>query len=326
MAAPADPPFTITNSIIELVGEISRRIGILTVGINMSGNPRLHHANRIRSIHSSLAIENNTLTLEQVTDIIQGKHVLGPPSEIREVKNAFQAYEQLSAFDPYSVDDFLHAHQLMTSDLINDAGRFRTTGVGVFSGDTVVHMAPPAALVPELITNLFTWAKSSDVHPLIKSCVFHFKLEFIHPFIDGNGRMGRLWQTLILSKWEPLFAWIPIESLIHESRQQYYNALGESGKKGDSTYFVEFMLTVISNALDMYEKDVKKSSVRLSEKEQTILNLIKGNSRITIAGIVEITGYPRSTVTRLIKNMSDNSIIERVGSKKNGYWNPLANY
>ena len=326
MAAPADPPFTITNSIIELVGEISRRIGILTVGINMSGNPRLHHANRIRSIHSSLAIENNTLTLEQVTDIIQRKHVLGPPSEIREVKNAFQAYEQLSAFDPYSVDDFLHAHQLMTSDLINDAGRFRTTGVGVFSGDTVVHMAPPAALVPELITNLFTWAKSSDVHPLIKSCVFHFKLEFIHPFIDGNGRMGRLWQTLILSKWEPLFAWIPIESLIHESRQQYYNALGESGKKGDSTYFVEFMLTVISNALDMYEKDVKKSSVRLSEKEQTILNLIKGNSRITIAGIVEITGYPRSTVTRLIKNMSDNSIIERVGSKKNGYWNPLANY
>jgi len=326
MAATTDPPFTITNTMIERVGEISRRIGTLTVGINMSRNPRLHHANRILSIHSSLAIENNTLTLEQVTDIIQGKHVLGPPSEIREVKNAFQAYELLPSLDPYSVDDFLHAHKLMTADLINDAGRFRTTGVGVFSGDTVVHMAPPASLVPELISNLFAWAKSSDVHPLIKSCVFHFELEFIHPFIDGNGRMGRLWQTLILSKWEPLFAWIPIESLIHESRQQYYDALGESGKKGNSTYFVEFMLSVISNALNMYELDVNKPSVRLREKEQTILNLIKGNSRITIAEIVEITGYPRSTVTRLIKNMSDNGIIERVGPKKNGYWMPLPNY
>lgn len=326
MAATTDPPFTITNSMIERVGEISRRIGILTVGINMSRSPRLHHANRIRSIHSSLAIENNTLTLEQVTDIIQGKHVLGPPSEIREVKNAFQAYDLLPSLDPYSVDDFLHAHQLMTADLINDAGRFRTTGVGVFSGETVVHMAPPASLVPQLIGNLFAWAKTSDVHPLIKSCVFHFELEFIHPFIDGNGRMGRLWQTLILSKWEPLFAWIPIESLIHESRQQYYDALGESGKKGNSTYFVEFMLSVISNALNMYEMDVSKLSVRLSEKEQTILNLIKGNSRITIAGIVEITGYPRSTVTRIIKNMSDNGVIERVGPKKNGYWMPRANY
>lgn len=326
MAATTDPPFTITNTMIERVGEISRRIGTLTVGINMSRNPRLHHANRILSIHSSLAIENNTLTLEQVTDIIQGKLVLGPPSEIREVKNAFQAYELLPSLDPYSVDDFLHAHQLMTADLINDSGRFRTKGVGVFSGDTVVHMAPPASLVPELISSLFAWAKSSDVHPLIKSCVFHFELEFIHPFIDGNGRMGRLWQTLILSKWEPLFAWIPSESLIHESRQQYYDALRESGKNGNSTYFVEFMLSVISNALNMYELDVSKPSVRLREKEQTILNLIKGNSRITIAEIVEITGYPRSTVTRLIKNMSDNGIIERVGPKKNGYWMPLANY
>ena len=242
------------------------------------------------------------------------------------MKNAFQAYEQLSAFDPYSVDDFLRAHNLMTSDLIHDSGKFRETGVGVFSGDTVVHMAPPASLVPELITNLFVWAKSSDVHPLIKSCVFHFELEFIHPFIDGNGRMGRLWQTLILSKWEPLFAWIPVESLIQESRQKYYDALGESGKNGNSTYFVEFMLTVISNALNMYEIDIKKPSVRLSEKEQTILDLIKENSRITILEIVEITGYPRSTVTRLMKNMSENSVIERVGSKKNGYWNPLANY
>ena len=276
MAATTDPPFTITNTMIERVGEISRRIGTLTVGINMSRNPRLHHANRILSIHSSLAIENNTLTLEQVTDIIQGKHVLGPPSEIREVKNAFQAYELLPSLDPYSVDDFLHAHQLMTADLINDVGRFRTTGVGVFFGDTVVHMAPPASLVPELISSLF--------------------------------------------------AWIPIESLIHESRQQYYDALGESGKKGNSTYFVEFMLSVISNALNMYELNVNKPSVRLSEKEQTILNLIKGNSRITIAEIVEITGYPRSTVTRLIKNMSDNGIIERVGPKKNGYWMLLPNY
>jgi len=164
----------------------------------------------------------------------------------------------------------------MTADLINDAGRFRTKGVGVFSGDTVVHMAPPASLVPQLIGNLF--------------------------------------------------AWIPIESLIHESRQQYYDALDESGKKGNSTYFVEFMLSVISNALNMYEMDVSKLSVRLSEKEQTILNLIKGNSRITIAGIVEITGYPRSTVTRIIKNMLDNGVIERVGPKKNGYWMPRANY
>ena len=243
------PPYKITEKIINLVAEISEQIGVITVKNEDIINPKLRRENQIRSIHFSLAIENNTLSLSQVTDIINGKRVLGAPDEIREVKNAYEAYNLLLSFDPYSVDDMLKAHKILMADLSKEAGRFRSGGVGIFAGKQLVHMAPPAKIVPNHISNLINWAKKSDAHSLIKSCVFHYEFEFIHPFDDGNGRMGRMWQTLLLYQWKPIFAWLPIEELVKERQQNYYDVLAESDKAGESTVFVEFMLSAICDTL-----------------------------------------------------------------------------
>lgn len=225
------PPFTITNTIVERIASISELVGKLSVKGAPYKNPHLRRNNRIQTIHSSLAIENNTLTLAQVTDIIDGKRVLGPPKEIREVSNAYEAYELLSSLDPYRTEDLLKAHKIMMTDLVQEPGAFRTTGVGVFARTTLVHMAPPAQFVSNQIEDLFAWCRNADGHPLMKSCVFHAEFEFIHPFVDGNGRMGRMWQTLILSRWKPLFAWLPVESLIRDHQERYYAALGDMREK-----------------------------------------------------------------------------------------------
>ena len=185
----------------------------------------------------------------QVTAIVNGKRVLGTPKEIQEVKNAFDAYEQLLSFNPYSVGDLLKAHRTLMNELVREAGMFRSGGVGVFNGDQLIHMAPPANLVPELMNNLLTWAENSKVHPLVKSCAFHYEFEFIHPFADGNGRMGRMWNTLLLYQWKPIFAWLPIETLIRERQQAYYAALAQADQTADATPFVEFLLTVIYDTL-----------------------------------------------------------------------------
>lgn len=243
------PPFEITDKIIDLVSEISERIGSISITSNMNQNPKLRRENRIKTIQASLAIENNTLTLDQVTDIINGKRVLGYPNEITEVKNAYTAYERLLELNPLNTPDILRAHGLLMDELVKNAGKFRNEGVGIFDGDKVVHLVTPARLVPELIGNLINWYKDSTVHPLIKSCVFHYEFEFIHPFADGNGRMGRMWHTLLLSKWKEIFAWIPVETLIKERQIDYYRVLGEADSKGDSTVFVEFMLQVMGDAL-----------------------------------------------------------------------------
>lgn len=244
-----DPPYIVTNKIVDLIAEISELIGHITIVSGVNNNPKLRRANRIKTIQASLAIENNTLTVEQITALLNGKRVLGTPVEIKEVKNAYEVYEQLLSFNPYSIGDLLKAHGILMSDLVNNAGHFRTGGVAVFKGSQVVHMAPPVEFVSEHIDNLFTWYQKSTVHPLIKSAVFHYEFEFIHPFADGNGRMGRLWHTMLLASWKEILAWIPVETLVKERQNEYYDALGKADKEADSTIFVEFMLTALRDVL-----------------------------------------------------------------------------
>ena len=243
------PPYSITDATIALIAEIGEIIGSISTKNGLDVNPRLRRDNRIRTIHASLAIENNSLSLEQVTDVVNGRRVLGSPDEIREVKNAYEAYDLLLTFDPYSISDLLTAHKILMIDLTKEAGCLRSGGVGIFAGEQLVHMAPSATVIPELLENLFSWAREADVHPLIKSCVFHYEFEFIHPFEDGNGRMGRMWQTLLLYKWKPIFAWLPVESIIRERQQAYYDTLGACDKAADSGAFIEFVLCAIRDTL-----------------------------------------------------------------------------
>ncbi len=248
------PPFTANENIINALAEISELVGKISVLHKEVLNPKLGRENRIKTIHSSLAIEQNTLSAEQVTAIIDGKRVLGPPKEIREVQNAYEVYELMLSLDPLSIDDLLNAHKLMMDGLVKESGCFRSGGVGIFDGQKLIHAAPPANYVPELISNLFEWYRQSNLHILIKSCIFHYEFEFIHPFSDGNGRMGRMWHTLLLSKWNKLFAWLPIEDLIRKNQQKYYDALAEADRKADSACFVEMMMNIIHLTLaDFYK-------------------------------------------------------------------------
>jgi Fic family protein len=244
------PPFHITDKIINLVAAISEQIGRIKVLSHGNMNPHLRKENRIRTIHSSLAIEHNSLSLEQVTAIINGKRILGNPNEIRKVKNAYEAYELMLSLNPYSVKDLLRAHKIMMAGLIPKNGKFRSGSVGVFDGNVVIHLAPPAVFVPEEIHNLFEWYRASNLHPLIRSAIFHYEFEFIHPFADGNGRMGRMWHSLLLGKWNELFYWLPIEDLIRKRQREYYDALGRSDQEADSRSFVELMLKIILDTLE----------------------------------------------------------------------------
>lgn len=282
------PPFSVTETIINLVAEISEKIGSITAWQHMSINPRLRRDSRIRTIHGTLAIENNTLSLSQVTDVINGKRVLGAPEEIREVKNAYEAYERLLSFDPYSIDDLLKGHAILMDGLVKETGRFRSGGVGVFKGSQVIHMAPPADIVPEHIGNLLAWVKYTDVHPLIKSCVFHYEFEFIHPFADGNGRMGRMWNTLLLYRWKPVFAWIPVEAIIRERQSEYYEALSAADQAADATPFIEFLLRAILDTLVLIEKD-QKPAPALPPKLQLLLDKL-GNEALPAAEIMRRMG------------------------------------
>lgn len=243
------PPLTITDEIIVLVSEISEEVGRISVLQEGHITPHLRRKNRIRTIHSSLAIENNTLTIDQVTAIIDGKRVLGNPNEIREVRNAYDAYELMLELDPLSIDDLLKAHRLMMAGLIPENGVFRTSGVGVFNGQRVIHMAPPAEFVSGQIHDLIAWYSESRLHPLIKSSVFHYEFEFIHPFADGNGRMGRMWHTMLLGKWKELFFWLPVEELIQSRQKDYYEAFNQADSVGDSSCFVSLMLEIIRDCL-----------------------------------------------------------------------------
>lgn len=271
------PPYDTTEAIVSLVAEISEKIGSITAWQHMNTNPRLRRNSRIRTIHATLAIENNTLSLDQVTDVINGKRVLGAPKEIQEVKNAYEAYERLLAFNPYSAKDLQKAHAIMMNELVREAGCFRFGGVGVFKGDRIIHMAPPAQMVAEHIENLLEWLKSSKAHPLIKSCVFHYEFEFIHPFADGNGRMGRMWHTLLLYHWKPVFAWIPVEAVVWERQADYYDALGQADSVANATPFIEFLLQAILDTLHEIERG-QQPQPDISPALQLLLDKLDGEA------------------------------------------------
>jgi Fic family protein len=243
------PPYSINPAILSLVAEIAAEVGRLGALAGSGSVPKLRRENRIRSIHASLAIENNTLTLDQVTSVIAGKRVLGPQREIQEVKNAFAAYEAMPSWKPTALKDLLAAHRVMLEGLVDEAGKFRTRSVGIAKGKRIVHLPPPADRVPGLMKDLLGWLKRTDAHPLIAGCVFHYELEFIHPFADGNGRIGRLWQTLILSQWHPLFAFLPVETVIRDQQAEYYRILAACDKAGNSTAFIEYLLSALLVAL-----------------------------------------------------------------------------
>lgn len=244
------PPYTINPEILRLVMELAHKTGELNASLLIKQAPALRKRNRIRTIQASLAIEGNTLSIDQVTAIIENKRVLGPAKDIREVTNAILVYDQLDAFNPVSEKSFLKAHQLLMKGLIPEAGRYRKGGAGIVKGGSLTHLAPRAANVPMLMKDLFRYLKNSEELLLIKSCVFHYELEFIHPFADGNGRMGRLWQTLILMRQFPVLAYLPFESLIAAHQKDYYRALSISDKQGTSTFFIAFMLRILREALD----------------------------------------------------------------------------
>ena len=323
------PPFRLTNEIAELSIEIGELIGMVSVTAGLSPDPRLRRENRIRTVYSSLAIEQNTLSLDQVTDVIDGKRVLGPPKDIREVKNAYEAYERISEFDPCSMEDLLTVHGLMTRDVTPESGRFRSGNVGVFQNGQLIHAGTPAAYVPEVMTQLFSWLRTSSAHPLIKSCIFHYEFEFIHPFADGNGRTGRFWQSLILQHWKPLFAWLPVENLIHERQAGYYEALNAANTQGESTVFVAFMLSVIRDAL----KEIRESQSRhvaenvginvgenVGEKKKILLTILRRNPRITAKEIGSMMNLSSRQVERLLAGLKNDGTITRQGSPKKGWW------
>ena len=254
-----DPPFSLTRPMVDLTFRIGEMVSRMEGYEALDPSPRLRRRNRIRSIHSSCAIEANSLSLEQVSDIINGHRVIGPEDEIKEVKNAVAAYSLLGSFDPYDMGELLRLHRVMMAGLADDAGKFRTGRQGVFRGKDLVFMAPPPELVPDHMGGLFDWLnrESASLSPLIASSVFHYEMVFVHPFSNGNGRMARLWQTAILGRWKGIFHWIPLENRIEKAQQEYYDAIDACNRAGDSTRFVEFMLRMILNALEDAEYEIR---------------------------------------------------------------------
>ena len=319
------PPFHMTDEITNLVIEIGELVGELSLTAALSPDPQLRRVSRIRSVYSSLAIENNTLSLDQVTDVIEGRRVLGPPRDIREVKNAYEAYERMLALDPGSQDDLLLAHRLMMQDLVPDAGCYRSGNVGVFSGSGLIHAGTPAAYVPEVMSQLFDWLRTTTLHPLIKSGVFHSELEFIHPFSDGNGRTGRLWHSLILQRWKPVFAWLPVESMIHSHQEAYYQAFGAANAQGDCTGFVEFMLTILRDTLRGIRSDQRlhvgeNVGVNVGVNEEAVLTVLRRMPKASARTVAEVTNLSTRQVERILANLKEKGRIIRHGAPKNGFW------
>ncbi len=317
------PPFEITNAMIDHVAEIAELVGRLTSTNQLSANPTLRRANRIRTIYGSLAIEQNTLTLEQVTAVLNGKQVLAPPKDIAEVKNAYEIYERLDELNPYSVDDLLTAHSIMTRGLVDESGVFRSKPVGVVDQEGhVLHFGTLPQYVPDLVMELLDWVKSSDVHMLIRSCVLHYELELIHPFTDGNGRVGRLWHTLLLSKWNPAFAWLPVESIIHDRQQEYYAAINASNDAGESTEFIEFMLSAIKASLidaintsgEMSDGAMDKTTMRWEQ----IKKFLETHLYIMNADVRALCGVSAATANRILAGFVAEGNLTKY--RKAGHW------
>lgn len=284
-----EPPFTITNRIVSYVASISEKIGRITLLSDMEAKPHLRKNNRIKSIHSSLKIEANSLSLNQVRDVINGKLVLGEQKEIQEVKNAYDAYEKILELDPYSIDDLKKFHGIMTRYIVEESGDFRRGEEGVFNGEQCIFMAPPAQYVPQLMNELFGWMREAQtkVHPLVLSSVFHYEFVFIHPFSDGNGRMARLWHTAILSKWKPIFEYIPIESQVEKFQEDYYDAIARCHVEGESTFFIEFMLSQIDKILDELSVQISDDYQQIPESVQKLLAVMEYDISYTGNALME---------------------------------------
>ena len=297
-----EPPFTITNRIVSYVASISEKIGRITLLSDMEAKPHLRKNNRIKSIHSSLKIEANSLSLNQVRDVINGKLVLGEQKEIQEVKNAYDAYEKILELDPYSIDDLKKFHGIMTRYIVEESGDFRRGEEGVFNGEQCIFMAPPAQYVPQLMNELFGWMREAQtkVHPLVLSSVFHYEFVFIHPFSDGNGRMARLWHTAILSKWKPIFEYIPIESRVEKFQEDYYDAIARCHVEGESTFFIEFMLSQIDKILDELSVQISDDYQQIPESVQKLLAAMEydisytGNALMEKLGLKSREGFRRN--------------------------------
>ena len=315
------PPYEITDKILNYVSDIMKKIGEANYFESLNKYPELRRKSRIRSIHSSLAIENNQLSLFQVEDVINGKMVVGEQKDIQEVKNAYNAYEQINKINPYSVEDLKKIHGILTFLVEKDAGKFRNHGEGVFDNDVLIFMAPPANLVPDLMDNLFAWMNENKgkINPLILSCVFHYEFVFIHPFHDGNGRTARLWQTAILANWEKAFTYLPIESMIKKNQDEYYRVIDNCNKAGNSTEFIEFMLKMINDTIDETAKMTAQETTQETTQEK-ILNLIKNNPEITQTQMAEALGLTRDGISYNIKQLKENDVIDRIGPTKNGKW------
>ena len=270
------PPFTISNNMLSRTISITEKLGQITTFASLKRMPTLRRNNKIKSIHSSLVIEANSLSLDQVRDVIAGKTVIGPQKEIQEVKNAFKAYNMIQEFNGFKEADLLKAHEILTYMIEDDAGRYRDHAEGVFDGEKVIFVAPPAKLVPDLMRDLFDWLKNDDeTHILIKSCVFHYEFVFIHPFSDGNGRTVRLWQNVLLSKWNPIFEYIPIESQIQKYQSDYYATIAECHDAGNSNAFVEFMLKMIDEVLDEVVESASREAQNISEQVNRLLSVME---------------------------------------------------
>ena len=310
------PPFEITEKIISDIIEIGELVGKVNINNQLTTNPPLRRSNRIRTIYSSLAIEQNTLDIDQVTAVLSGKRIIGPPKDIAEVQNAYEIYECMDTLSPYSTDDLLKSHYIMVKGLVSEAGRFRSRPVGVVdSNANILHFGTLPDYIPNLIYELLEWVKTSNIHMLIKSCVFHYEFELIHPFADGNGRIGRLWHTLLLSKWNPVFAWLPIESIIHDNQKAYYEAINTSNNNGESTIFIEFMLTVIKQALLEASEYIIPQSVK-NNKYLTRLKIIddylKTHEYIMNSSAQQLLGVSSATATRILTELTKNGELKKV--------------
>lgn len=317
------PPFEITEAALSDVMEISELVGKISSTQNLSTSPILRRQNRIRTIYSSLAIEQNTLSLEQVTAVLSGKRVLAPPKDIAEVKNAYEIYDHLAELNPYSIDDLLLAHRTIMQGLVHEAGEFRSRPVGVVDNQgNVLHFGTLPQYVPYLMEELVQWTESSPFPLLIKSCVFHYEFEVIHPFADGNGRIGRLWHTLLLSKWNPLFAWLPIESIIHDHQVEYYAAINQSNAQGEGTAFIEFMLGIIKEALQeaIDEQPAEKPSMQSKEelRWEKIADFLRTNSTIQNSDVQNFLDVSSATASRILNALTKEGKLIKV---RNGrYW------
>lgn len=313
-------PFQITDKILNELTEISQLVGKVSTDFKLSNNPTLRRTNRINAIYSSLAIEQNTLSIDQVTAIIAGKRVIAPPKDIAEVKNAYEIYDHLDELNPYSVDFLLFAHSIMMRDLVSESGVFRTRPVGaVDSQGNILHFGTLPRYVPDLTEDLLEWVNNSELPMLIKSCVFHYEFEVIHPFADGNGRIGRLWHTLLLSKWNPMFAWIPVESIIHDKQDEYYQAINESNDKGDSTVFIEFILSAIKDALleTIDENKSEKKKVNKNDYRWNIISdFLNDNDYIMNADLRNLLNVSSATANRILSRFANEGKLIKIRQGK----------